>query len=58
MTPTDIKRPQAIAVYYKYLVYQELSEMSVSRGTLCLMAPSRALEEESMPVWDVGRRAR
>src|SRR5215208_5960082 len=42
-TLTDIKRPQAIpqaiAVYYKYLVYQELSGMSVSRGTLCLTAP-------------------
>src|SRR5215217_1423718 len=39
MTPTDIKRPQAIAVVYKYPVYQVSSGMSVSRGTLCLMAP-------------------
>ena len=41
MTLTDIKRPQAIAVFYKYLVYQVLSGVSVSRGTLCLMTPLR-----------------
>jgi hypothetical protein len=58
MTLTDIKRPQAIAVFSKYLVYQVLSEVSVSQGTLCLMTPQRVLEDESMPVWDVGRRAR
>src|SRR5215211_6917757 len=57
-TLTDIKRPQAIAVFSKYLVYQESSGVSVSRGTLCLMTPLTALEDESMPVWDVGRRAR
>src|SRR5215208_8134869 len=37
MTLTDIKRPQAIAVVCKYLVYQALSGLSVSQGTLCLM---------------------
>jgi hypothetical protein len=58
MTLTDIKRPQAIAVVCKYLVYQGSSDKSVSRSTLCLMTPQRVLEEESMPVWDVGRRAR
>src|SRR5215203_4322876 len=36
MTLTDIKRPQAIAVYCKYLVYQVPSGVSVSQGTLCL----------------------
>ena len=39
MTLTDIKRPQAIAVLYKYLVYQALWGVSVSQGTLCLMTP-------------------
>jgi hypothetical protein len=61
MTLTDIKRPQAlklIAVFCKYLVYQVLSGISVSRDTLCLKTPLTALEDESMPVWDVGRRAR
>ena len=58
MTLTDIKRPQAIAVFSKYLVYQVRLGMSVSQGTLCLMTPQRALEDESMPLWDVGRRAR
>src|SRR5215207_3470159 len=38
-TPTDIKRPQATAVVPKYLVYQVLSEVSVSQSTLCLIAP-------------------
>src|SRR5215208_457593 len=37
MTLTDIKRPQAIAVVCKYLVYQVQSGLSVSQGTLCLM---------------------
>jgi hypothetical protein len=50
MTLTDIKRPQAIALVSMYLAYQVLSGMSVSRGTLCLMTPLRALEDESMPV--------
>ena len=58
MTLTDIKRPQAIAVFSMYLVYQESSDKSVSRGTLCLMTPLTALEDESMPLWDVGHRAR
>ena len=58
MTLTDIKRPQAIAVFSTYLVYQVLSGISVSRDTLCLKTPLTALEDESMPVWDVGRRAR
>src|SRR5215213_3241166 len=44
--------------FYKYLVYQALCGVSVSRGTLCLMTPLTALEDERMPVWDVGRRAR
>ena len=57
MTLTDIKRPQAIAAFSTYLVYQVLG-VSVSRDTLCLMTPLTALEDESMPVWDVGRRAR
>src|SRR5215208_4259217 len=57
-TLTDIKRPQAIAVFCKYLVYQESPHRSVSRDTLCLMTPLTAVEDESMPVWDVGRRAR
>src|SRR5215207_10648694 len=39
MTLTDIKRPQAIAVVCKYLVYQGSSGEAVSRGTLCLMTP-------------------
>src|SRR5215210_6497383 len=39
MTLTDIKRPQAIAIFSKYLVYQVLSGVSVSRDTLCLMTP-------------------
>src|SRR5829696_8644376 len=43
--------------FYKYLVYQVLSGMSVSRGTLCLMTLLTALEDERMPVWDVGCRA-
>jgi hypothetical protein len=30
----------------------------VSQGTLCPMTLLAALEDESMPVWDVGRRAR
>jgi hypothetical protein len=30
----------------------------VSQGTLCLMTLLTALEDESMLVWDVGRRAR
>jgi hypothetical protein len=38
-TPTDIKRPQATAVVPKYLVYQVLPGVSVSQGTLCLIAP-------------------
>ena len=58
MTLTDIKRPQAIAIFTTYLVYQVQSGVSVSRGTLCPMTPLRALERKSMPVWDVGRRAR
>ena len=58
MTLTDIKRPQAIAVLCTYLVYQELSGMSVSRGTLCLMTLLRTLEDERMPAWDEGHRAR
>ena len=57
-TLTDIKRPQAIAVVSMYLVYQGSSGRSVSQGTLCLMTPPRALENDSMPVWDVERRAR
>jgi hypothetical protein len=44
--------------FYKYLVYQVLSGVSVSQGTLCPMTLLAALEDESMPVWDVGRRAR
>src|SRR5215217_8228646 len=44
--------------FYKYLVYQALCGVSVSRGTLCLMTPLTALEDERMPVWDVGCRAR
>src|SRR5918994_118209 len=43
-TLTDIKRPQAIAVFSKYLVYQGSSGRSVSRGTLCFMTPSTSLE--------------
>src|SRR5215207_78820 len=31
-------------------MYRVLSGMSVPRGTLCLMTPLRALEDESMPV--------
>jgi hypothetical protein len=58
MTLTDIKRPQAIAVFSTYLVYQVLSGVSVSQGTLCLMTLLTVLEDESMPVWDVGRGAR
>src|SRR5215208_4182405 len=57
-TLTDIKRPQAITVCSKHLVYQVLSGVSVSRDTLCLMTPPIVLEDDSMPVWDVGRRAR
>jgi hypothetical protein len=48
MTLTDIKRPQAIAVVSKYLVYQGSSGVSVSRDTLCLMTPLTALEDEGM----------
>jgi hypothetical protein len=48
MTLTDIKRPQAIAVFSKYLVYQVLSGVSVSRGTLCPMTLLAALEDERM----------
>src|SRR5215208_5819995 len=44
--------------FYKHLVYQVLSGVSVSRDTLCLMTPSIVLEDDGMPVWDVGRRAR
>jgi hypothetical protein len=58
MALTDTKRPQATAVVCKYLVYQALSGVSVSRSTLCLMTPLRALEDESMPAWDIGHRAR
>jgi hypothetical protein len=60
MTLTDIKRPQAIAVFSKYLVYQALSGVSVSRGTLCLMTPPHPwniLEDErgcNLRVWDAG----
>src|SRR5215218_7141691 len=43
MTLTDIKRPQAIAVFSKYLVYQALCGVSVSRGTLCLKTPPHIL---------------
>jgi hypothetical protein len=35
MELTDIKRPQAIAVFYKYLVYQVSSRRSVSESTVC-----------------------
>jgi hypothetical protein len=48
MTLTDIKRPQAIAVFSKYLVYQVLSGVSVSQGTLCPMTLLAALEDERM----------
>ena len=62
MTLTDIKRPQAIAVFCKYLVYQDLYGVSVSQGTLCLMTPhilgiSLSLEDErgcNPRVWDAG----
>src|SRR5215212_10344857 len=43
ITLTDIKRPQAIAVVSKYLVYQGSSGVLVSRDTLCLMTPLTAL---------------
>src|SRR5215208_3259700 len=51
MTLTDIKRPQAIAVVSKYLVYQGSSGVLVSRDTLCLMTPLTALEnaQQFMP---------
>jgi len=39
MTLTDIKRPEAIAAFSKYLVYQAMSGVSVSWDTLCLMTP-------------------
>src|SRR5687768_721484 len=61
MTLTDIKRPQAIAVFSKYLVYQVLCGVSVSRGTLCPMTPPHPwniLEDERMQSPRVGRRAR
>jgi hypothetical protein len=57
MTLTDIKRPQAIAVFSKYIVYQVSSGVSVSRGTLCPMTP---LPEELRAracqpgMWDAG----
>jgi len=56
MTLTDIKRPQAIAIFSKYLVYQVLSGVSVSQGTLCPMTLLAALEDESMPagMWAAG----
>ena len=46
------------SLFCKYLVYQVLSGLSVSQGTLCPMTLLAALEDERMPVWDVGRRAR
>jgi hypothetical protein len=48
MTLTDIKRPQAmiavVSMHSMYLVYQDSSGRSVSRGTLCFMTPSTSLE--------------
>jgi len=49
MTLTDIKRPQAIAVVSKYLVYQVSSGVSVSGGTLCPMTHSRPRGGDASP---------
>ena len=61
MTLTDIKRPQADRCFYKYLVYQVLSGMSVSQDTLCLTTPPHPwniFEDEEMQALGMGRRAR